>query len=714
MHRSDGILKLLEPRSIAVVGASERPGAGRYVLENLDRLGFSGAILPVNPKYDTVLGRPCFPSLAEATRQHGDIDAVAILLGRERITSVVREAAEVGVRAAWAFASGFFEAGDAGRRLQAELVDACREADTAFCGPNCVGYANPRHGTALYSAPLPDRLEAGRVGFVSQSGSICLALANSARHIGFRLLASTGNEAVLDCTDYIRYLIEDPDTRVIGAFIEQLRRPDAFVGVAEEAREAGKPLVVLKVGRSEMARRATAAHTGALAGEDAIYDALFDKHGIVRVEDLDELIETVRALDLLGDRLPAGNRVAMLTLSGGEISLIGDIADGLDLAFPDWSSDARDQLAQTLPEYADISNPLDAWGGGRIEETYRAAIDAAVREDVDVVVVSQDAPPGVAATQREQFASVAQAAATANRESRMPIVAISHLSGGLDRDLQNEFERGGVPLLQGTRQGLRALQHVIHYAAATRRPAKPVRPDSARWQPPAGVRGLLDESRSREVLVEAGVPFVDGAVCDTEQRAVDEATRLGYPVVLKGVAGRVAHKTEAGLVCLELQDENAVREAFRSVRRRMEDLADAGTVLVQRMATGAVAEVILGMVRDPSFGPTVVFGLGGTFVEVFKDRAVGLPPLDREDARRMIAATRVARLLEGVRGGPPGDVDALIDALVAFGEFAWAGRGAIDAMEINPLLVLPQGEGVVAVDALVQLGSEGAGEGRSA
>ena len=700
---------LIAPDSIAVVGASERPSAGRQVVENLIQLGYPGQIYPVNPRYESVLGFPCYPSLSEVARDGHRVEAVAILLNRDKVLPVLEEAAKLGVRAAWAFASGFAEAGPEGRALQSTLARFCDEAGIAFCGPNCVGLLNPPARMALYSAPVSPSLKPGRIGAVLQSGSVCLALANSNRGLGFSLLVSSGNEAVLDSTDYMAYMIDDPHTDVILAFIEQFRQPDRFLEVARHARDKGKPIVVLKVGRSRMAQRAAMAHTGALAGSDAVHDAVFKKYGVIRVDDLDEMLETAEALTKLKDNLPKGNRVGMITVSGGEIGLIGDLAEGLDLEFPDWSPRAKEAFQSALPPYSAISNPLDAWGSGKIDETYPPCMAAAAAEDtVDVLVISQDAPDGLAPAQVEQYTVVAQAAAQVAKETRKPVVAISNLSGGLHPDLRRIFDQGGVPLLRGTREGLRAVHHLIGYAKGLRSPL-PLRPSQrtpARDLPFVRGGGVLSEHEAKRVLAEYGIPCPKEVLCHNEEEAALSASRIGYPVAVKAVSPKLPHKTEAGVVRLGIKNEEELRSAFREVWAnaiRHIGKEELDGVLVQEMVTGAVAEVIVGVLRDPSFGPVVVFGLGGTMVELFQDRALGLPPLTREEALDMVRSTKAGKLLAGFRGQPPGDLDALVDVLVRVGDLALDFGERIRALDINPLLVLPSGQGVKAVDALMEL-----------
>jgi len=458
--------KLLAPKSVAILGASERNGPGRQVLANLETLDFQGTIIPVNPKYDTVLGRPCYSSLSAAAEAIGTIDAVAVLLGRERVLPALQEAASLGIKAAWAFASGFSESDELGQTLQHDLADFCFYNDVAFCGPNCVGIVNPGSAAGLFSAPLPSSFPPGGISLVSQSGSICLALINGARDAGFRTIVSSGNEAVLDSTDYLEYFLNDPGTQVLAAFIEQLRNPERFVEIAKRAKDMGKPFIVLKVGRSDIARRATVAHTGALAGSDDVYDAVFKKHGVIRVHDLDELIQTATAFSGCAGTFPKGYRVGMLTLSGGAISLAADTAEDLGLTFPKWSDASMAAFADVMPAYAAISNPLDAWGSGRLEGTYEDCINIAAADDVDIVMLSQDAPAGISDDQRDQFAIVAHAAAAARRQIGKPMIAMSHLSGGLDPELRDIFTQAGIPLLQGTRESLRAVQHLATFGAS--------------------------------------------------------------------------------------------------------------------------------------------------------------------------------------------------------------------------------------------------------
>ncbi len=324
---------LLNPRSIAVVGASEKAGAGSFVIENLETLGFTGKIIPVHPMYQRVFGREAYPSLLEIPEEER-IDCVAILLGYRQVIPVLEQAGKRGIHGAWAFASGFAETGEEGATLQKELRKVCIDYGIHFCGPNCVGYANLQDQVGTYSAPLSPTLKRGTVSVIAQSGSVLLAIANSNRGIGFNLLISSGNEAVLDVCDYIAYLLEDKKTEVIVTFIEAIRRPEAFIQCCERALELEKPIIALKVGRSQMACKVAQTHTGALTGSDRIQDALFKKLGVIRVEDLDQLLETAEALVRSRGRWPKGGKVGAITVSGGKSASSGILRKDSPSPFP--------------------------------------------------------------------------------------------------------------------------------------------------------------------------------------------------------------------------------------------------------------------------------------------------------------------------------------------------------------------------------------------
>jgi acetyltransferase len=462
---------LLNPRSVAVVGASNRPGsAGRLVLENLRHLGFEGSVYAVHPRHQEVLGYPCYPELAALP---GPVDLVAVLLGADKVLPVLEQAVDVGASAAWVLASGFGEAGEAGQRRERELERFCEETDLMVCGPNCIGVANLVDRVATYSVALSPKTHMGPVSAVVQSGAICLGLANAAR-FGFRYLISSGNETVLDSSDYIGYLAHDEHTEVIVAFLEGIQRPDKFIIAAEAAAERGKPILAVKVGRSEIARRTVQAHTGSLAGSDRVVDAAFKQLGVTRLDTLDELIEAAELFATC--QVPDGQGVGLLSLSGGQIGLIADLAQDLGLQFPDFSAEGQAALAEILPPFSPVANPLDAWGTGDLEATYPACVDVVAEErGVDLLAVSRYTPVGVAEREIEQSLAVARAAVDAAERSDKPVLLFSNICAGFDPQVEKVLQDGGVPCLQGTPETLRAIQAFVEHGTcggATKRRAK--------------------------------------------------------------------------------------------------------------------------------------------------------------------------------------------------------------------------------------------------
>lgn len=702
---------LLSPQGIAVVGASERPGsAGRLVLENLRTLGYAGKVYAVHPSHQSVLGFPCYPDLKSLPEP---VDMAAVLIGADKALSTLEMAASAGIRAAWVLASGYSESGPEGEARQAELTSFAEKTGLLVCGPNCIGVADLVGRSATYSVALSPRTTGGRVSAVMQSGAICLGLANAAR-FGFRYLISSGNEAVLDSADYIGYLAGDPQTQIIIAFLEGIRKPQKFIAAARAARQAGKPLLVVKVGRSEVAQRAVQAHTGSLAGSDVVLDAVFKREGILRFNTLDELQEAAELF--LNCPLPETDGVGLLSLSGGQIGLVADLAENLGLEFPPFSEAARKTLSQILPPYTKISNPLDAWGTGDLEKNYPGCVEAVAGEShISLIAVTRDTPPGVAEREVEQSIKVVEAAIKARRETGKPALVFSNLSTGFEPAVQQLCQENGVPYLQGTAETLRAIQAFEDYAAFQRNAGKDAvigsgsPADVEEWRKKLrNQKGSLSEVEGRKLLAAYGIPGPRELVAADEGAAVRAAGEIGYPLVLKILSPDIQHKTEIGGVRVGLNDLEAVRTAYGEVitaaRRAYPQAKIEGVVLQEMIPSGAV-EVILGIIKDKDFGPVIVFGSGGVLVELVKDSALRLPPLSKAEARTMIGETRGFKLLKGFRGQPEADIDALVDALSGLSQLALDLGDLIAALDINPLMVLPKGKGVRAVDALVELAS---------
>lgn len=707
---------LLNPRSIAVVGASEKAGAGLFVIENLRTLGYTGKMIPVNPRYETVLGLTCYSSLLDIPEEE-EIDCAAILLGYQQVIPVLEQAGRRGIRGAWAFASGFAETGGEGVKLQEDLRKVCLDYGIHFCGPNCVGYANLQGQVGTYSAPISPTLKKGKVSVIAQSGSVLLAIANSNRGIGFNLLISSGNESVLDSSDYMAYLVEDKNTDVIITFLESIRRPDEFMRCCKKATELEKPVIVLKVGRSQMAQKVAQTHTGALTGSDRVQDALFKKLGVIRVDDLDQLLETAEALVRCRGRWPKGGRIGAITVSGGEISLIGDLAEGLSISFPPLSEDAEKELRRRLPPFTSIGNPLDGWGSGDLVETYPACLEVLAREEgIDLIVVSQDSPPGMAEKQVEQYADVARAAVRAAAVGK-PVIAFSHLSGGLDQTIKGILDQGNIPFLQGTRESLLAIDHLVRYGDFLREEKKG-RKSSDEKSPLhlkemirklKGPRRILSDRVGKEIIRTYGISIARESLVQSPEEALAAAKKFTFPVVMKGQSIEIPHKTEAGLVQLNIQNPAELRASYDRIVEnalRFKPKSCLEGILIQEMIPEEAVEVILGVTKDPSFGLVVVFGLGGIWVELMKDTTLRIPPIGSEEARAMISEIKGRLLLEGFRGSGKADINSLVEAIVQVSRLASDLEEALFSLDLNPLMVLPGEGGVRAVDVVMEVGEE--------
>jgi acyl-CoA synthetase (NDP forming) len=686
-----------------VLGASERPSIGRTLVENLERIGFAGEIYPVNPRYETLLGRRCYRSVEELP---AGVDVLAFCVNHERVLDGLRPAAERGIRAAVAFDAGFAESDDEGRRRQDELVAICHEAGIVFCGPNCMGVISPHDRSLVYLNALRDPAPlAGNVGLISQSGSIVIGLLADCRRFGFSHVVSTGNEAVVAAADVLEYLVDDPKTRVIAMFLESVRQPARFVAALDRAAAAGKPVVVLKVGRSERAQRAIRSHTGGLAGEARVIEAVLRAHRAIEVHDMDEMTETLAACQ--GARRPAGRRIAVVTNSGGHTELILDVAGSVGLDLPPLSPATRAEATRVIGPIAGDGNPLDSWGNGDFQTNVPHALKTLGADpDIDAVVWCTDSADASPMGTPERFMTYAGMLVEGAKASTKPFYLMGTRPGIFRRDQHELLSGVGIALIGGTRQGLRAIDRLARQAA----PQPPLRPAPSRPLPTVAsllrgrARRTIHEHDAKRLLAEAGLPVVRETLCATRDEAIAAAGAIGYPVALKLVADDVPHRSDLGLVAVGLRDARELGEAWdRMATVRSGSLAGVAVdgFVVQQMIGGGV-EVLAGVNHDRDFGPLLAFGLGGIAVEALGEIALRPLPLRAGEAAAMIAeAPTASKLLAGLRGQPPADVDAMCRTLEALADYAWADRNAIEEIDLNPIKVLPRGQGCVVVDALI-------------
>ena len=693
--------RLLRPRSIAILGASERPSVGRTLVEALDAIGFRGEIYPVNPRYESLLGRRCYPSVADLPR---DVDVLAFCVNHARVLEHMRPAADRGIGATVIFDGGFAEADAEGRARQEAIAAICREASMTLCGPNCMGVISPHVPSLVYIQAVhdPARL-AGNVGMISQSGSICIGLLTDCRRFGWSQVISSGNEAVVAAVDFLEYLVDDPQTRVIAMFLESVRQPDRFVAALDRAADRGKPVVVLKVGRSDRTRRAITSHTGGLAGEARVFSSMLRAHRAIEVADMDELTEVVAACQ--ADRWPRGRRVAVMTASGGQAELILDLASAANLELPPLSAGSRAEVEGVIGRITGDGNPLDAWGNGDYATNFPHGLRVLGSDPgYDAIAFCSDGfddqPMGSPARALDYTKTLAEGA----RQSAKPFYLMTMRSGVFRRDVVEFLRQQGIAVIGGTRAGLGAVDRLARWSE----PLAPARPapgagGAIRSLQGGRARPTIHEHDAKRLLAAAGTPVVREQLVASLDGARDAAKSIGYPVVLKVVSDAIPHRSDVGLVAVGLRDESELRAAWERLARKVDELgrrSDVAGFLIQETAHG-ILEVFAGVSRDPDFGLVLAFGAGGVLIETLDDVALRPLPLRVGDAEAMIGETRAATLLGGFRGRSPGDVDALASALEAVGDFAWAEREGLAELDVNPIVVRERGAGCVVVDALI-------------
>lgn len=694
---------LMAPRSIVILGASPREGAlGNTVVRNLIDLGFSGAIYPVHPSAAEVCGIRAYTDIVALPKA---AECAVVCLSADKVVAALENAAVSGVRAAVIFASGFAEAGTEGRDRQARLEALASRTGLKVCGPNSLGLANISRGISLYSAAVPETLRAGNVAVLSHSGSGCIVLSNIGR-FGVSHLVSIGNGAVVDVDQYLDYLADDEATRVAALFIETIRNPAAFAAAAARMRAAGKAIVALKVGRSEKGAAATAAHTGSLSGANAVYEDFFKSCGVVSVEDIDELVESVVLMQAIKTR-PRGSGVAVLNVSGGEIALTCDVAQRVGLDLPDLSAATKIRLSEALPSFGHAANPLDVTGVAVFDmRMYGACIEALAADPaISIVAASQDCPAGLGSRQAETYRQMAITVANLAPSLPKPIVFYSNVAGGIHPRVGEPLVAAGVPLLQGARASLLAIGRLCKNSMAPQVAAERVEPCAVKdvWWRRFATGAPMTERETKLFLAEYGLPVTREDCAASAEEAGAIADRLSYPVVLKIESPDLPHKSDVGGVKIDLRSREEVERAYAEITADVARLAPAARingVLVQEMINGGT-EVIVGATRESPFGMAVVVGAGGILVELLRDSALALAPIAAARAEELIASTRVGALLGGYRGSPAGDIPALGRVVASLSAIAAAYGDVIDAIDLNPISVAQAGKGVRIVDALL-------------
>lgn len=684
---------LLHARSIAIVGISGPDKFGGILFENLMACGYTGEVFGVNPRYETLYDRPCYASLRDLPKRP---DCALLAVPNARIVDALQEAGDCGIPAAAIFASAWSDPDDPEPSLQHQLQEIARAQSMVVCGPNCMGFVSTGQRLPISGYPVSKETPSGYVTLISHSGAVWEGFLQNQHGVAFNYIVSPGSEIVTTAADYMLFALADESTRVIGLFLETVRDPEMFVAALGQAAQQDVPVVVLKTGGSERGARLARAHSGALAGNDATYEALFRRYGVRRVTSIDEMMDT---LELLATGIrPERRGVAAVLDSGGQRAHMVDLAEsvGVEFSVIDTATEAR--LAELLEPGLDPTNPLDAWGTGNASDDIYVKSTLALDADpsIGLTLFAVDLPP----TDDDSlyYPEIAEAV---QGQLRNPLAFVVHSSATASPLQVNRLRALGIPVLMGTETGLRAVRHAVEYAAFQRARHQshakeegvlsPENLDELRTQL-EGATDALDEHASKEVLGAYGLETTQEGIASTLADALRAADEIGYPIALKTAAGD-HHKTERDGIRLGLAGPDELSEAYQDVTRRL-----GPRVLVQEMIPDG-PELILGLVVDSSFGPMLTLGTGGIFVEVLKDfRMLALPttPGAIEEA---LESLRGAALLRGVRGRPAADVKAIVRAALSLAALARDLGDAIREIDVNPLVALP--DRAVVVDALI-------------
>ena len=694
---------LFEPRSIALVGVSDKSTWSLMIHIGLSQGGFAGHVYYVNPRNATVHGQSTVARLADIPEL---VDLCYIMVGTEAVLPVIHEMIAANIHNAVVLTGGFAEQDEHGRELQAEITRLAAEHDLAIIGPNCMGYINiNKHIEAMASLPARPLL-AGSVALISQSGALGAMMLNYAhtQNVSLSMLVSTGNEASISVTDVLQYAVEDAETRVIALFMETVREPERFARIARRAFELGKPLVVLKAGRSEVTARVALTHTGALTGDDRVIDALLRQLGAVRVNSVEELILTANLFARVG--LLPGRRLGIVAISGGACDLAADLAEEAGLALPILAESTKEGLRALLPVIGPANNPLDVTGAAMNNQALMGNLLSVVCHDpqLDAVFCIMD-PPTDNSPQSAFLNSIVKGIGLALDNASLPAFMLPLTSSNIISvsrafltENQLPFVSGGIRViipalgkLAEWTERYRASQEMGQTSIAASAPLALTTAPSGNWS----------EHQASTFLAQHGIPIIPAQLVDNAEQAVAAALGMGFPVVLKIASPDILHKSDIGGVALDLQSESEVRAAFERITRAAQSVTPTPRlegVLVSPMRSGGV-ELLVGVTRDADWGQVLAVGLGGIWVEILKDTSLRVLPISREEIRAMLEELQGAKLLQGARGSLPADMPALIEAIYTIAEIAQRLQNNLESLEINPLRV--HGSQIEALDAVI-------------
>ncbi len=681
---------LLNPKSIAFVGASTKKDvAGNDMLLEIKHSGFTGHIYGVNPKYKNVEGIKCYPSLTDLPEI---VDLVVLAIGNTRLEAQLKEAVNLGIRAAVLFGSAFLE-DDFTPPLMQRIAEIAQKANMPICGAGGMGFYNLDANLRIFPQYINTTFQNGGVTYISQSGSALTSLLWNNQKIKFNLAVSTGQELITSASDYLDYALDLPTTKVIAFFLESVRDPEGFMKALGKARKKEIPVIVLKAGRTEASAKLAVSHSGAIAGDDAAYQALFERFGVIRVKSLDELAATCQLLSM-DIKIPEGDLSAILD-SGGEREVLMDLAEEMDINFATIEKETIQILKDNLDAGLEPINPLDAWGTGNdYEQIYENCLEALVK-DKNTALTLFIADLTSSFWLHETFAKICQ---KISQNAKKPIVMMTNHIGSESQDLANSLQSSGITVLSGTIPSLLAIKHAFTYRKfinqnQTISVSISDKAVSQKWITRLKKSKSISELEALSLLNDYQIPVQSAGIANDAEGAIKLANKIGFPVVLKTAMPEILHKSDVAGVKLNLTTDKDVIEAYTDLNNRLGNL-----VLIAAMETGNV-EVAFGYVKDPQFGPLVLVASGGVFIEVLKDRQIALAPFGKEEALIMINRLKIKPLLEGIRGTEICDKHALASALANFSVLAYDLVELIEEMDVNPVKV--RSNGCVAVDAMI-------------
>lgn len=684
--------KLLNPKSVAVIGASERPGFGLSTCTNLLKSADTDHIYFIHPKHETVLGRKCYKHISELPEA---VDLCVVIVNKTLVIQTIEEAAQYGCKAAIVYASGYGETGD--KESEKALKELSLKLDMPIMGVNCAGFMNCNDEIYPFGM-LFSNAKKGGIAIISQSGKICLNM-SQIEYMGFSYLISSGNSTCLLIEDYIEFLIDDPGTKVIGLYMEGIKDPKKFINVLTKAAKSRKPIVILKVGRSAKGSRVAASHTGSLSGSDKSFDALCKKFGVIRVDDIEELVQVCHTFSTIS-MLPKNTGFAAMCLSGGETGVCADMGNAMGIEYPDFQEETLKKLSELLPDYASPSNPLDMTATlSHDKEKYAEVIETIMSDpNIGMVLCGQTVLPHHNET--DVIYPMSEGMVMASSKKIKPVALMNFFNSSRDEVIRTRLETAGVPLLPAASEGFKLLKYIKSFSEydfdkKTLELAIP--------EPFEGEKVSLSEYASKEELKKGGVKISASYVVSNDAELEEAANNVSYPAVAKIESSDILHKSDIGGVKLNLKNKDELIDAYHEVlnnaRIHCPDARING-VLIQNMLPKGV-EVIIGVNNDPQFGPMLLVGLGGVFVEVFKDVALYPAPLNKTEALDMIKSLKGFKMLNGYRGEKPCDIDALAEMMVSVSNYAVANKDALLELDINPVIVHEKGKGVDIADALI-------------